>query len=101
MGQSAVLGYSIGPTPDPHSPRGPHPAHVAGRGQPGRTLPVARLGYTRNTGTWTLYYRDRNLRLHRYDLIPLRPISRQHPQSQRRTVRAKNWEESDESSAAG
>ncbi|MDZ5489005.1 DUF3024 domain-containing protein [Micromonospora sp. 4G53] len=33
-------------------------------------LPVARLRYAKNTGTWTLYYRDRNLRFHRYDLIP-------------------------------
>ncbi|MFF0314247.1 DUF3024 domain-containing protein [Micromonospora sp. NPDC005252] len=33
-------------------------------------LPVAHLRYTKNTGTWTLYYRDRNLRFHRYDLAP-------------------------------
>lgn len=33
-------------------------------------LPVARLGYTRTTGTWTLHCRDRNLRFRRYDLIP-------------------------------
>ncbi|MEU4714480.1 DUF3024 domain-containing protein [Micromonospora purpureochromogenes] len=33
-------------------------------------LPVARLRYTKSTGTWTLYYRDRNVRFHRYDLIP-------------------------------
>ncbi|WP_210776907.1 DUF3024 domain-containing protein [Micromonospora sp. U56] len=33
-------------------------------------LPVARLRYTKSTGTWTLYYRDRNLRFHRYDLAP-------------------------------
>nr|WP_221623138.1 DUF3024 domain-containing protein [Micromonospora globispora] len=33
-------------------------------------LPVARLRYTKSTGTWTLYHRDRNLRFHRYDLTP-------------------------------
>ncbi|MGB2567113.1 DUF3024 domain-containing protein [Micromonospora citrea] len=33
-------------------------------------LPVARLRYTKASGTWTLYYRDRNLRFRRYDLVP-------------------------------
>lgn len=33
-------------------------------------LPVARLTYTKGNVTWTLYYRDRNLRFHRYDLVP-------------------------------
>ncbi|MEU8211581.1 DUF3024 domain-containing protein [Micromonospora sp. NPDC049044] len=33
-------------------------------------LPVARLEYTRTTGTWTLYYRERTLRFRRYDLVP-------------------------------
>ncbi|WP_442929573.1 DUF3024 domain-containing protein [Micromonospora sp. WMMC250] len=36
----------------------------------GTRLPVARLGYTRTTGTWTRYYRDRSLRFRRYDLMP-------------------------------
>ncbi len=29
-------------------------------------FPVARLRYTTATGTWTLYWRDRNLRFHEY-----------------------------------
>ncbi|GLY20428.1 DUF3024 domain-containing protein [Micromonospora sp. NBRC 101691] len=33
-------------------------------------LPVARFHYTRSTDTWTLYYRGRNLRFHRYDPAP-------------------------------
>ena len=32
-------------------------------------LPVARLGYTKASKKWTLYWRDRNLRFHRYDHI--------------------------------
>ncbi|MFG1649641.1 DUF3024 domain-containing protein [Micromonospora sp. NPDC049275] len=34
------------------------------------SLPVAQLRYTATTGTWALYYRDRNLRFHRYDHAP-------------------------------
>lgn len=32
-------------------------------------FPIARLRYTKQTGTWSLYWRDRNLRFHEYDLI--------------------------------
>jgi len=32
-------------------------------------LPIARLRYTQATNTWTLYWRDRNLRFHRSDQI--------------------------------
>ena len=32
-------------------------------------LPVARLRYTRSTKTWSLHWRDRNLRFHRYDRL--------------------------------
>ena len=32
-------------------------------------LPIARLRYTKASATWTLYWRDRNLRFHRYDRI--------------------------------
>ncbi|MFJ2085926.1 DUF3024 domain-containing protein [Micromonospora chokoriensis] len=42
----------------------------ADSGSEGTRLPVARLGYTRTTCAWTLYYRDRNLRFRRYDLVP-------------------------------
>ena len=31
--------------------------------------PIARLHYTTTTGTWSLYWRDRNLRFHEYDRI--------------------------------
>ena len=30
-------------------------------------FPIARLRYTHTSATWTLYWRDRNLRFHRYD----------------------------------
>ena len=33
------------------------------------TLPIARLRYTVKTGAWTLYWRDRDQRWHRYDRI--------------------------------
>jgi len=33
--------------------------------------PVARLRYNATTRRWTLYWRDRNQRFHRYDLHPL------------------------------
>jgi hypothetical protein len=32
-------------------------------------LPIARLRYTKASKTWTLYWRDRNSRFHRYDRI--------------------------------
>ena len=37
---------------------------------PWSTLPIARLRYTATTRTWTLYWRDRNLRFHTYDPLP-------------------------------
>ena len=33
-------------------------------------FPIARLRYTKATGLWELYSRDRNLRFHRYELAP-------------------------------
>jgi hypothetical protein len=33
------------------------------------SFPIARLRYTATTRTWTLYWRDRNQRFHRYDLL--------------------------------
>lgn len=35
--------------------------------------PIARLRYTRTTGEWTLYWRDRNLKFHLYQDIPATP----------------------------
>jgi Protein of unknown function (DUF3024) len=32
-------------------------------------FPVARLRYTKITGMWSLYWRDRNMRFHAYDLV--------------------------------
>jgi hypothetical protein len=37
------------------------------------SLPVARLRHTAATRTWTLYWRDRNLRFHRYDQLAPSP----------------------------
>ena len=34
-------------------------------------FPIARLHYTKTTGLWALYWRDRNLKYHRYQ--PLEP----------------------------
>jgi Protein of unknown function (DUF3024) len=33
-------------------------------------FPIARLRYTKATRQWSLYWRDRNLRFHEYDLVP-------------------------------
>ncbi len=33
------------------------------------SLPVARLRYTKASGTWTLYWRDRHSRFHRYQPV--------------------------------
>ncbi len=33
-------------------------------------FPIARLRFTKSTGLWTLYWRDRNLRFHAYDRVP-------------------------------
>lgn len=30
-------------------------------------FPIARLRYTATTGQWSIYWRDRNLKLHQYD----------------------------------
>jgi hypothetical protein len=37
------------------------------------SLPVARLRYAKTAKTWTLYWRDRNLKFHRYDQLPPSP----------------------------
>lgn len=34
------------------------------------SFPIARLRYTKASKTWSLYWRDRNLRFHHYDLLP-------------------------------
>jgi len=36
-------------------------------------FPVARLRYTKTRGEWSLYWRDRNLKFHEYDLVPPTP----------------------------
>ncbi len=36
-------------------------------------FPIARLRYTSTTRRWALYWRDRNLRFHRYDQLPASP----------------------------
>lgn len=43
-----------------------------GVGEPTR-FPIARLRYTKTTGTWQLYWRDRNLKFHKYDQAPPTP----------------------------
>lgn len=37
------------------------------------SLPIARLRYTATAKSWTLYWRDRNLRFHLYDSIQASP----------------------------
>ena len=33
-------------------------------------FPIARLRYTQATKLWSLYWRDRNLKFHKYDRVP-------------------------------
>ena len=33
-------------------------------------FPIARLRYTKVSRVWSLYWRDRNLKFHEYDLVP-------------------------------
>ncbi|WP_326833432.1 DUF3024 domain-containing protein [Cutibacterium porci] len=33
-------------------------------------FPIARLRYTKTTGMWSLYWRDRNLKFHAYNIAP-------------------------------
>ena len=40
------------------------------RARADQLLPIARLRYTAATTSWTLLWRDRNLRFHIYDLLP-------------------------------
>lgn len=40
-----------------------------GRGDHTR-FPIARLRYTKTTGLWSLYWRDRHLKFHEYDIAP-------------------------------
>jgi Protein of unknown function (DUF3024) len=46
------------------------PPWRAGVGAEWTRFPIARLRYTRSTGLWSLYWRDRNLRFHEYDRVP-------------------------------
>jgi hypothetical protein len=46
------------------------------RGDPGSEwtrFPICRFRYTRARNEWSLYWRDRNLKLHEYDLVPPTP----------------------------
>jgi DUF3024 family protein len=45
------------------------PPWRAGVGAEWTRFPIARLRYTRSTGLWSLYWRDRNLRFHEYDRV--------------------------------
>jgi Protein of unknown function (DUF3024) len=36
-------------------------------------FPIARLRYTQANRTWSLHWRDRNLRFHRYEQLPPSP----------------------------
>ena len=44
-----------------------------GTGPEWTRFPVARLRYTQANRTWLLYWRDRNLRFHRYEQLPPSP----------------------------
>ncbi len=46
------------------------PPWRAGLGTEWTRFPIARLRYSRATRSWSLYWRDRNLRFHLYDRVP-------------------------------
>jgi hypothetical protein len=45
------------------------PPWNAGAGADWSSLPVARLMYAKSSKLWSLHWRDRNLRFHRYDQL--------------------------------
>lgn len=50
------------------------PSAVAARVRPRLdTVPDARLRYTKSRNRWSLYWRDRNLKFHEYDLTDPTP----------------------------
>lgn len=46
------------------------PPRQVGQSEEWTRFPIARLRYTKSSGLWSLYWRDRNLRFHEYDLAP-------------------------------
>ena len=46
------------------------PPWQAGDVSPWTRFPIARLRWTAASGTWSLYWRDRNLKFHEYDHVP-------------------------------
>ncbi|WP_328374361.1 DUF3024 domain-containing protein [Micromonospora zamorensis] len=46
------------------------PPWGANAGPEWKSLPIARLRYTKKTGTWDLCYPGRDFRFHRYDAAP-------------------------------
>jgi Protein of unknown function (DUF3024) len=53
--------------------RAGHIGHLAGKPWLVAAFPIARLRYTRAAKRWSLYWRDRNPRFHRYDQLPPSP----------------------------
>ena len=58
----------------PGRPATPHDRRASrslarGLGPEWTSFPIARLRYTAADNSWTLYWRDRNLRFHIYDLL--------------------------------
>jgi hypothetical protein len=49
------------------------PPRREGTGPEWTRFPIARLRYTQANRTWSLYWRDRNLRFHRYEQLPPSP----------------------------
>lgn len=47
-----------------------HPPWREDLGPAWTRFPIARLRFTKTTGTWSLLWRDRNLRFHVYDRLP-------------------------------
>ena len=45
------------------------PPWRANRGAVWTRFPIVRLRYVKSTSVWSLYWRDRNLRFHAYDLL--------------------------------
>ena len=44
-----------------------------GMGEEWTRFPIARLRFTKTQRLWSLFWRDRNLRFHAYDLVPATP----------------------------
>jgi hypothetical protein len=68
-----LIRYELGVTPTTATILECRPPWRPDFGTEWTRFPIARLRYTKTRNEWSLYWRDRNLRFHLYDLVPPSP----------------------------